>query len=289
MLKNCGVQSSDMTHYMARSGSADFNDWAHWISGTGPDGAIDIDNDGVMSNVAKLRIDLTQALSLRLGRQMSMMSTYRVNYIRLELRNVDDANDNDSGAQFHGQIHAWSPTKHRINAMQLARAIEKADGADEPGDMFGPLDNARTYSGMRFNWDSDSQVKFATGESFSVLTGTQWDLAELFNTYETSQVSYASDYDNALWTQGRCGQPNNLGFSVAYANKTQTEQLTDPGTQDSYDPRSDAYEFHGNLEVLGGLLMLEVTHSSVDDGDLTAIDDDYELFVTIGVEGWSDF
>lgn len=273
---------------IARSISSDYTKWAHWYQG-GSDSNIDIDNDGVMGTAQLARIDLSQALSQRLGRQMSMMATYKVNYIRIELRNVDDLNDNDSGAHFHGQIEHWSPTAHRIDAMQLARQIELADGADEPGDMFGPLDNAKTYSGLRFNWDSDGQTYLATAESFSALSGQQWDLNELFDIYNSSQ-SQPGDWTNALWGAGRTGQPNNLGYSVSITNKTQTETL-DPGTQDSYDPKVVAYEFQPNkpIEVLGGLLNLSVTHSSVDDGDVTSIDDDYEMFITIGVEGWSDF
>ena len=275
---------------IARSISPDYTKWAHWYEGTGGDGAIDIDNDGVMSTVANARIDLSQALSQRLGRQMSMMSTYKVSYIRLELRNVDDLNDNDSGAHFHGQIEHWTPTAHRISAMQMARQIENADGADEPGDMFGPLDNAKTYKGMRFNWDSDGQTYLATQETFTALSGQQWDLDELFDIYSLSQ-SQPGDWTNALWSAGRGGFPNNLGYSVSITNKTQTERLTDPGTQDNYHPTSVAYEFIPNkpIEVLGGLLNLSVTHSSVDDGDVTDLDDDYEMFITIGVEGWSDF
>ncbi len=278
-----------MSHMISRTFSTNYTKWAHWYAGTGSDGALDVDADGRMSTVAEARIDLSQALSQRLGRQMSMMSTYKVNYIRLELRNVDDLNDNDTGALFQGEIHYWTPSAHRVEAMKLARQIENADGADEPGDMFGPLDNNKTYKGMRFNWNSDGQTYLATPESFTALSGSQWDLEELFDIYAASK-SQPGDWTNPLWTNGRGGYPNNMGWSASFVNKTQTE-TTDPGSQDNYDPRSTVYEFIPNqpIDVLSGLLHLSVTHSSVDDGDNTLIDDDYELHVTIGVEGWSDF
>lgn len=279
------------THMMSRAASSTKSAWVHTYQG---DNLLTADNDGLMSNPASVRIDLSQALSQRLGRQMSMMSTYKVNYIRIELLNVDNTNDNDSGALFAGKLHYWAPTAHRISAMQLARQIENADGADEPGDMFGPLDNTITYKGMRFNWDSDNQVQYATGESFSALAGSEWDLAELFNAYESSRPVNETTHTNALWDSGRCGYPEQMGVAFSMTNMISTERAIF-GTEasfDIYDPKSSPYEINlGNnpIEVLGGLLNLEITHSSVDDGSLTTIDDEYQLQITVGVTGWSDF
>lgn len=280
---------------MSRVASSSKSDWVHAYSGSN---LLEVDPDGLMSVPRKIRIDLSQALSQRLGRQMSMMSTYKVNYIRIELLNVDNTNDNDAGALFQGKLHYWSPSKHRINAMQLARQVEQKQGEGNVGDLFGPLDNTVTYKGMRFNWDSDSQTQFATTESFSVLSGSEWDLAELFNTYEMSKNVDENTYTNALWSSGRCGYPEQVGWSASMSNMIATDRLIsfplgpDAASFDIYDPKSSAYELNlGNnpVEVLGGLLNLEVTHSSVENGGLTTINDQFHLRVTVGVTGWSDF
>tara|TARA_B110000444_G_C18815172_1_gene584734 strand:+ start:417 stop:1247 length:831 start_codon:yes stop_codon:yes gene_type:complete len=276
---------------MNRIVSDQSSDWVCTLNGP-PANNYSADNDGVMGSSHTILVDLSQALSQRLGRQMSMMSTYKVDYVRIDVLNVDDLNDNNSGVFFQGQISYHHPTAHKVNAMQLARQIENADGADEPGDMFGPLDNQRTYKGMRFGWSSDNQVAFQTGESFSVLSGQQWDLAELFTIYEASQTQ-DSDYTNALWTSGRCGYPNQMAWSAGVTNMSQTQAAAntelDSGTQDNWNPTATPYESHKRLDVLGGLLLIETTHSCVDDGDVTTLDDNYQYRVTVGVSGWSDF
>lgn len=279
------------THLMSRIASDQLGTWAHVYQG---DHEMTGDNDGVMSNPIKVRIDLSQALSQRLGRQMSMMSVYKVNYIKLALRNIDNANDNDAGMLFQGKLHHWSPNKHRVNAMKLARQVENKQGEGIVGDVFGPLDNTTTYKGMRFNWDSDNQTFLATTESFSTLSGQQWDLAELFNAYEASKQVDENTYTNALWSSGRCGYPNQIGVDISMTNMVSTERAIfgDNASFDIYDPKSSPFEIHfgdAPIEVLGGLLHLDLTHSSVDNGDLTTVDDEFSLEVTIGVTGWSDF
>lgn len=275
---------------MSRAASGTKSAWVHTYQGNN---LLTVDPDGLMSSPRKVRIDLSQALSQRLGRQMSMMSTYKVNYIRIELLNVDNLNDNDAGALFAGKLHYWSPSKHRINAMQLARQVEQKQGEGNVGDLFGPLDNTVTYKGMRFNWDSDSQVQFATTESFSTLSGSEWDLDELFNVYELSKNVGPTTYTNALWDSGRCGYPEQMGVAFSMTNMISTERqiFGDGASFDIYDPKSNAYEIHltDPIEVLSGLLNLEITHSSIENGDLTTIDDEFQLQITVGVTGWSDF
>jgi hypothetical protein len=280
-----------MTHMMCRIVSDDRNNWVAVKAGPGA-ATYSADNDGVLGSAHTIRVDLSQALSQRLGKQMSMMSVYKVNYLRIDVLNVNDANDNDAGVVFQGQWNYWTPTSHRVKAMKLARAIENEDGADEVGDMFGALDNMRAYKGMRFGWDGDQQVKFQTSESFSELSGSQWDLNELFNIYEMS-ISQPQEWSNALWESGRCGYPNQFGWSAGMTNNAQTQAALntelDSGTQDVHTPGATPFEWHGEIDVLGGLLLIDTTHSSTDDGDLTVNDDDYIYRVTVGVKSWSDF
>ena len=41
------------------------------------------------------------------------------------------------------------------------------------------------------------------------------------------------------------------------------------------------------IEVMGGLLIINVTHSSVD--NVQNIDDDFDLHIDVGVSGWSSW
>lgn len=266
-------------HLMSKIANEDQAGWVTWVAGASSND-IDIDNDGVMPDT-RLIIDISQALSQRLGKQMSMMSTYKVNYIGIQLVNVDDVNDNDGAAEFSGRIHYYEPSKHRIDAMQLARQTEKAaETVDVDSNSF-LLRTTNVYNGMRFNWDSDSQVAYATAEGFSALTGGFWDLNELFFVYDSMLGDKMSDAVNKLWAN-RTGYESQLGFTVAYQN-SQGANLQ------GYSPLNRPFIFQSSnpIEVLGGLLMIDFENSSTDTPQ--AIDDDYQVMITIGVSGWSDF
>lgn len=274
-------------HMMSRYLSPDVNNWAKWINGA-DEGSIDIDNDGAMPFTRGL-IDLSQALSQRLGRQMSMMATYNVNYIGIRLVNADDTDDNDGAANFGGKIQFWSPTKHRINALQMAREVEKAyESTQIDADSFF-LSTDVDYRGLRFNWDADDQVRYATQESSTSHIGDQYSMSEIFRIYSLMQGSPIQS--NALWsTDGRAGFTEQIGWTASYSNY---DLIFDPipvVNYDPYTPRSDRFELNlgsNHISVLGGLLMIDVVDCSTDSPQ--AIDDDYYVEVTVGVSGWSDF
>ena len=272
------------THMISRHAGSDVTDWFRFIVNNDVDPTtVDADADGVYpSGTYELLVDLSHALSQRLGRQMSMMSVYRVNYIRIDLVNSDDpVNDNDTGLTIGGKLSYWEPSKHRVEAMQLARATEKAaESTAIDGDSF-LLSTQKDYTGMRFNWNDDGQVVFATSEAFTGLAGTEWDLQELFNTYDVMMGS--GEQSNILWSAGRTGYPNQMNVAVSFNNHgvDGATTITD----------QTAYEWNGgqnHISVLGGLLHLDLQYSSVDDPD-TSVDDDYKIAITIGVEGWRDF
>lgn len=266
---------------ISRSASASALDWCKWIDNDDNNNTIDGDSDGVFTQPNRILCDISQALSQRLGRQMSQMATYVVDYISVHLRNKDDLNDNDAGLEINGGIHFWGPSKHRINALQMARQLEtNIESVSYDADSF-VLSTEKDYSGLRFNWDADGQVKYATSEGFGELAGTEWDMAELFQVYGNMQGD-SSQYQNALWNQGRGGYPNQIGFSTSYTNQT------NQGLDETFDPKSQVFTFDKPVEVLGGLLMLDITHSSTG-VPFQTIDDDYEIVVTLGVKGWSDF
>jgi hypothetical protein len=252
----------------------------HWMENDDLNSdTIDIDADGVFTSQNTILIDLSKLLSMNLGRQMSMMSTYRVDYLAMRLLNKDDANDNDSGASFSGQIIYWSPTKHRIDAMQLARATEKhSESGQIDGDSFGLALNP-DYQGMRFNWNDDEQIAHPTIEGFTELAGSEWDLTELF-TIRGAQLGLPIQH-NPLWGN-RCGSADKIGFDLNYWNNT------NGGADQTHQPQSSAFVFDKSIEVLGGLIACNFTHSSTD-SPINIVDDDYQVQVTIGVTGWSDF
>lgn len=270
---------------VCRSASTGSGDWCKFIAG-GASADIDIDNEGVMPDT-RILVDLSQALSQRFGKQMSMMSTYRVNYVRVELLNVDDiVMDNSSAASFSGKCQFWSPSKHRIDAMKTARALEKSLESIEVDNDSWLLSTDTDYSGMRFNWDADDQVVYATIEGFTGLAGAQWDLGELFSVY--GGMLGTGGQTNSMWAANyRCGYQEQFGFSMDYSNYGVDDSPIPDSTR--YLPRSTPYENHfpNALEVLGGLMMFDITHSSTDAPEV--IDDDYQVQITIGIEGWSDF
>jgi len=276
-----------MTHMMSRSAGTSTSDWLNWIANDDDNQTIDGDADGVFTQDNKLLVDISQALSIRLGRQLSMMSTYKVNYIRIEMFNFDDANDNDSGLQLNGKIHHWGPSKHRIDALQLGRFIEKQVETNNIDTDSYLLSTEKDYVGFRFNWDADDQVAHSTVEGFANLAGSEWDMEELFNVY--NQMVGPATEANALWSEGRTGYPNNLGFACSYVNDVAQDET---GLNLAHNPVSRPYEIlfprGQELEVLGGLLMIDFTHCS-SDSPINIIDDDYGIRVTIGVSGWSDF
>lgn len=258
--------------------------WAKWINYTGSLDSIDGDADGVYVDKNRVLIDISNGLSMTLGRQMSQMSTYEVEYIRIEMQNKDDLNDNDSGLALNGACYYWTPTKHRIDALQLARQLEKAKESTEIDDDSFLLSTQQDYKGMRFNWNNDGQVEFASSESFDALVGAEWDLTELMMVYGQMNQLGQDQYDNSLW-YSRTGTTNSFGFSCAYVNDSSNGSVESPAI---YNPVSTPFESHVPRSVLTGLMMIDFSASSTD-SPTNLVDDDYQIRVTVGVKGWSDF
>jgi len=271
------------THLLSRKfGEWGSLEWAHW--NTDPSaGDVDIDNDGSGLTASGV-VDLSAALSMKMGRQMSQMAVYKINYIRLDQVNVDDTDDNSLGANFDGQFYYFSPSKHRIDALQAARLTEKAVEATQiDADSF-LLSTDKDYVGLRFNYDAtDNQVKHATHEDFGNIAGSQWSLNEIFRVADLAHG--APQESNALWA-GRCGQPEAFGWATSYQNQAID---TDGINADIYQPNQNAFEMHFTdpIEVLGGLLKFNVFGSSTDSPQ--AVDDDYNFRITVGVTGWEAF
>lgn len=263
-------------------GYADDDSTAPGIKVISGDGfPIDIDADGVYpaQTATKVVLDLSSMLGYRLGKQLPMTANYRVNYIRISPRNVDDTNDNDDSQYFAGTIEFYSPTKHRIDAVQAWRQLEKRleeDDADSEGLFVSTEDR---YKGFRFGWTMASDVSDATGGAPAALPDG-YAIAPMVSTYNTGLHNGTPTQTNAIWDR-KVGRSNHMGWALSVSNED-----TDGKNAFIQDYEWVAPSGH-NLEVLGGLLCLNITHSSTDTSNV--IDDDFNFHITVGVSGWSSW
>lgn len=241
--------------------------------------------------------------SLALGRQLDQTSTYRVTGIKIGVQNVDEGvDDNDRGAFFTGYVNYFSPSKHRINALQAARAVEKhSEGADlDSGASLFPAANQH-YRGFRFGWSLDDDVLFQTNAQqvpdWTAATGKDnWNMGEIFEIYSDSQMQ-SDAREGALWND-RTGATDKLRWACSVNNADHVELSVFDGNilgQENYlveSPGIQDFEYQTpagtHLEVLGGLLLIDVRNcNTIPNGDVSP--DDYYFTVQIEVEGWSSW
>lgn len=277
------------THYVSRQATQDEHQWLTFTIGGSSDN-IDLSNapsEGTMYD--RILVDLSQALSQRLGRQMSMMSTYKVNYLQIRLVNSNAGTNNQGAANFGGKIEWHTPTQHKIDALQLARGTEKATEATEIDGDSWLLSTSPLYKGFRYNWSGDDEVVHATSENFANLAGTQWDLEEIFTIYNHQ---FPETMNNTLWSSGRAGYADNMGWTATYSNQTDIDSESFGAVDEQYNPMSTPFTWQcgkgQEIEVLGGLLNIQINDCSMQEPFIQT-DDDYHVQVTIGVSGWSDF
>ena len=258
------------------------------VSGAYP---IDQQADGVMDGSARRQIvlDLSQMLGYRLGKQIPMTANFRVNYLSISLRNVDDGNDNDGPNYFAGDWEWYTPTKHRVDAVQAWRQLEKRieeHDADQEGIFVSSEDR---YKGFRFGWThSEEQVEHVTmGAPGELPNG--YNLVDMLTTYNAGLNQGTPPQSNAIWDR-KVGRSSHLGWSAVCENGYFMDV---PGpVNDNYDT-ANIRDFtwtapHGHaIEVMGGLLIINITHSSVD--NVQNIDDDFDLHIDVGVSGWSSW
>jgi len=242
-----------------------------WIYNTPSDGDIDADNDGAMNVVHGGLIDLSDLSSQLLGQQVSQHAKYTVRRILISLRNVDDAVDNDESTYFKGDVQMYYPSQHKLNALSLTRAAEKArESTEVDADSFF-LSSENDYAGIRFGWEEDTpgnwesnQVRFQTSESFTSVPGTQWNLNQIFRIYD--QMNPATK-NNSLWA-GRSGMwPQKITWAASNAMTGQPALA------------SDWNSGHIGMKCLAGLIYLTVSDSAGNESGTT--DDDYKLRVTV--------
>jgi len=260
---------------LVASGTFGSTNGMKWIYNAPTDGDIDADNDGEMNIVHGGLIDLSDLSSQLLGQQVSQHSKYTVRRIWMSLRNVDDNTDNDESTYFKGDIQMYYPSQHKLDALSLARAAEKAkEMAEIDGDSYF-LSSENDYSGIRFGWEEDTpgnwesnQVRFQTSESFTTLPGTQWSLNQIFRTYD---IMHPATKNNSLW-QGRSGfWPQKITWAASNASGV--------GSGDAPAVATDWNSGHIAMKCLAGLIYVSVSDSAGDESG--SVDDDYRLRVTV--------
>jgi hypothetical protein len=271
---------------------------ACWILDTPVGSNISPDADGVMGTTRHILVDTSYLLSEKLGRQMPMTATYRLKGLQIGLRNVDDTDDNDRGAFFGGTIFWHSPTKHKIDALQTARYVEYLDEATEvdADSKFFAAANQKTYSGFRFNWNDDLQIKYPTSEGIGNIAGNvcgEWNLQDTLTGYSYAlqgNVQPSSSYNNALWGK-RTGIADEMQWSAQILNGMQEEEIN-LLVNDIYlaeKPERNDYVMpipaNNHLDVIGGLILISVSQcNTIPNGDLSP--DDYDLQISLQIEGW---
>lgn len=255
------------------TGTVGISDGMKWIVNAPTNDDFDADNDGVMSTVHGGLIDLSHLASRMLGQQVPQSATYTIRSIRMMLRNVDDIDDNDESQWFSGTLRWYYPTKHRLEALSLARSAEKwAEGKQYDGDSFF-LRTDNDYRGMRFGWTNSDigiadQVAYQTSEDFDNITGVDWNLYEIFSIYNDMHPLTAA---NAL-TTGRAGNDAcKILYTVANASGI--------GSGDAPAVLTDFNSGLLNAPCLAGLVYFTVADSGGDEAG--AVDDDYQMVVSI--------
>jgi len=243
---------------------------AVWIGSAPTFGDIDIDNDGVISGGGyEFLIDLSEATSQILGRQASMMASYKVHSISIGIRPVDDVVDNDESAFFAGRYLFFPYTEHGEKMMKLARSVEKANEDQDIDSDSWLLSTDKDYRGMRFGWNGDNQVAYQTAESISGYGGSEWDLANLKVVYN---LQTAPNQSNALFN-GRAPSWMSHSWIAALASGMGT------GDSPPYGGSSADDTCILNTEILGGLIKGNITYSSSDEDGV--VDDDYIVMVSV--------
>lgn len=234
--------------------------FAQWTIDAPSNEDIDADNDGVMSTKHQFEIDLSHVASYVLGRQASMMASYRLHSIRVGIRPVDDLTDNAHQTAFAGTLWWTTPTDHVKTGLQLARKMENASESFQyDGDSFF-LSDDKDYSGYRYSAYLDGATLYQTNSS---ITGWNHLLSNIRAAYNKMTEP---NQTNALFG-GRFGGEASLMWNCSWSTGMNQNPLIQG--DDTHDLN------HLALPVLRGA----VEFSSGDEPG--TVDDDYELWIDV--------
>lgn len=252
------------------------------------------DNDGRFTDsYCNGVVDLTHVMSKIVGRQLSQMANYRVSYIGVELRNVDDTVDNDNAILVGGDLEYLAPHKKSIDALQSLRTFMRDESQHtSEDDMWRTAD--KNYRGLRFGWDGDTLVEGNTGDATSdAFDSNALNLDQALDRYNTVTGGFpsAEGYDDsghgqALWAKRAPVYTSKIPFTCSLQNPERDA--------DAYNttPQSKGFVWQANypqqaISVMGGLIAVNLKHGNTDTAGV--VEDEYELIVSVGVEGWGEF
>ena len=254
------------------TGAVGITDGFYWTMNPPSDNDIDADNDSVMNPAPNYLIDLSKVASNALGQQCPLMATYRLHSIKVGIRPVDDAVDNDEATHFAGRHYYRLMTDHMKTALQLARRTEKEWEGMAMGSEGLFLSDEKSYTGFRFNWYDGADhevVEHTTLAGMAPFYGAPWSLNTICNVYD---YMTAPDEENALFNGRAPGVASllwNCGWTAApFNHSTGSGGLTHVG--------DDIRECH--LDIVP-LIAGSINYSSGNEPG--TVDDDYLFFIEV--------
>lgn len=249
-----------------QSGVLGVHDGFYWTENAPAANDIDSDNDGVMVPVPNYLVDLSKLASNALGKQASMMASYKLHSIRVGIRPADDTVDNDQAAVFGGRHFVRLMTDHMKKALQMARKTEKAlEGLEIDGDSLF-LSSDKDYSGFRYSWHPQGHfdvIEHVTTCPSTINANNFWDLETICTAYDAMTLPSES---NALFNGRAPGIIQNI-WECGWSNKPWA------GMHHGGD---DSKELH--LDVVP-LVAGNINYSSVNEPG--AVDDDYYVWMEV--------
>lgn len=260
--------------------------WARWVDqGTltnlTSDGALSPATGGEYSDKPGAVIDLSAAISMVVGRQVTQNQTFRISHLSVMIENDDAGTNNHEAMVATGRFRFYSPSAHRVNAYQAYREVWRRyyRGGSSTSMAFSTPGTGGEYKALRVGISSDftgEQVPYASNDPFTDITGTHANLRPIFNAYDAANGGDGSEMQNRLWLDGRTGHPEAVQWSAYNRNAS--------GSGDEAMIGSFHHNFPNPLEVMCGLLHFTVDSTQSDDA--FSFDDEYHIRIGIGIDGY---
>lgn len=182
-----------------------------------------------------------------------------------------------------------------------------------PASSFSP---AKPYQGFRFGWHRGDDVAFTDGTLVDALRihdsnndddmhigSSHYEglsIASMLQTVEDMQEQGSDENDlyppNRIWDK-RVGIPNAIPFSVGLDNASNDDDAGSVTLSQANNNDASFQDFRWqspsgtHIDVCTGLMYIKFTHCNAtpDVEEALSVHDDHEFFVSIGLEGWSEW
>lgn len=260
--------------------------WARWTD-TGTSGTITTGgvispaSGGEYNDKPSAVIDLSSAVSMVTGRQVTQNQTFRISHLSVVIENDDFGDDNHECLVATGRFRYYSPQDHRINAYQTYREVWKNHyrGGTTTSMAFSAAGTQGDYKALRLGIGEDynlEQVPFQSNDPFTDVDGSFSNMSEIFKAYDNANGTLGEEFGNRLWLDGRTGHPEALCWSAFNRNSGSSG---DEGMINSFH-----MNFDNPLKVMCGLLHFTVDTTQADDS--FSFDDEYHIRIGIGIDGY---